>query len=67
VTSCAFAGVDGEHLFITTARVKLPPTALSGLKQGFNLEVDGSRETGAGGLYVCKPGVTGPPAHHFAG
>ena len=52
VTSCAFGGIAGTDLFITTARVKLPAIALSGLTQGFSLEVGASREPGAGGLYV---------------
>jgi sugar lactone lactonase YvrE len=67
VTSCAFGGIAGGDLFITTARVQLPATALSGLTQGFSLEVGGSSEPSAGGLYVCQPGVTGLPAHGFAG
>jgi hypothetical protein len=57
----------GRDLFITTARVQLPATALSGLTQGFSLEVGDSREPSAGGLYVCQPGVTGLPAYSFAG
>jgi sugar lactone lactonase YvrE len=67
VTSCAFGGITGEDLFITTARVRLPAIALSGLSQGFSLEVSDSREPGAGGLYVCHPGVTGLPAYDFTG
>jgi sugar lactone lactonase YvrE len=67
VTSCAFGGIAGTDLFITTARVRLPAIALSGLTQGFSLEVGDSREAGAGGLYVCQPGLSGLPAHNFAG
>jgi sugar lactone lactonase YvrE len=67
VTSCAFGGIAGSDLFITTARVRLPAIALSGLTQGFSLEVGDSREPGAGGLYVCRPGMTGLPAYDFAG
>jgi sugar lactone lactonase YvrE len=67
VTSCAFGGNAGTDLFITTARVRLPAIALSGLTQGFSLEVGASREPGAGGLYVCQPGLSGLPAHEFSG
>jgi sugar lactone lactonase YvrE len=67
VTSCAFGGIAGRDLFITTARVRLPAIALSGLTQGFSLEVRDPREPGAGGLHVCRPGVSGMPSHDFAG
>jgi sugar lactone lactonase YvrE len=67
VTSCAFGGPDGAELFITSARVSLPRAALSGLTHGFSLEPADHRDLGAGALYVCKPGVSGPPAHPFAG
>jgi sugar lactone lactonase YvrE len=67
VTSCAFGGADGTELFITSARVQLPKAAQSGLKQGFSLEPGDSRDLGVGALYVCQPGVTGAPAHPFAG
>jgi sugar lactone lactonase YvrE len=67
-TSCAFGGIDGSELFITSARVRLPDTASSTLTHGFSVEPDNSiGMRGAGGLYVCRPGVTGPPAQDFAG
>jgi sugar lactone lactonase YvrE len=50
VTSCAFGGADGGDLYITCAT----PT-----------EADGAGDTPqphAGGLFRCRPGVTGPAA-----
>jgi sugar lactone lactonase YvrE len=67
VTSCAFGGSAGADLFITSARVQLPKTALSGLTHGLSLEPGDFPDPGAGALYVCQPGVTGAPAHPFAG
>jgi sugar lactone lactonase YvrE len=66
-TSCAFGGTAGDILFITSARVKLPAIAFTRLTHGFTVEVDGTPESGAGGLYICRPGVTGRPANEFAG
>ena len=48
-TSCAFGGVDGATLFITTAA-----GALS--------DAERRAEPYAGGLFAVRPGVTGPPA-----
>jgi sugar lactone lactonase YvrE len=52
VTSCAFGGHDGGTLFITSARERLDPEALG-------------HEPLAGGLFHCRPGVTGPPPQLF--
>jgi sugar lactone lactonase YvrE len=46
VTSCAFGGPDGGDLYITSA--------------GSN--TDPGKEPHAGGLFRCRPGVTGRPA-----
>jgi sugar lactone lactonase YvrE len=54
VTSCAFGGPDGADLYITTARTGLSESALAA-------------QPAAGGLFRCRPGVTGPPATAFAG
>lgn len=54
VTSCAFGGADGGDLFITTARVGLSEPELAA-------------QPGAGGIFRCRPGVTGRPATPFAG
>ncbi|BET66100.1 hypothetical protein ASA1KI_10180 [Opitutales bacterium ASA1] len=53
-TSCAFGGPDFGDLFITSARHGLDEEALRA-------------EPSAGGLFVCRPGVTGVPAFEFAG
>lgn len=49
VTSCAFGGEGGTTLFITSARAGRSPEDLA-------------RQPHAGGLFVVKPGVTGPAA-----
>lgn len=49
ITSCGFGGVDGDLLFITSARFALADDVLAD-------------EPHAGALFVCRPGVTGPPA-----
>lgn len=66
-TSCAFGGADAADLFITTARVNLPNAASVQLTHGFSVEPDATIGLGAGGLYLCRPGVTGLPAQDFAG
>jgi sugar lactone lactonase YvrE len=66
VTSCAFGGSDGGELFITSAAMRLPDLFLT---FGFSAEVVGNAHTapGAGGVFVCRPGMTGKPATPFAG
>ncbi len=54
VTSCAFGGQDGGDLYITTAARGLGPGQRAA-------------QPHAGGLFRCRPGVTGPPATPFAG
>ena len=46
VTSCSFGGSDLRDLFITTARAELPDSALE-------------KEPLAGGIFHCRPGVSG--------
>jgi sugar lactone lactonase YvrE len=53
-TSCTFGGSDLDLLFITTAQKDFP----AGGKPD---------QPHAGGLFVCRPGVRGRPAHRFAG
>jgi sugar lactone lactonase YvrE len=53
-TSCAFGGDNYDTLFITSARIHLSDAQLS-------------KQPHAGGVFVCKPGVSGPPAVVFAG
>lgn len=66
VTSCAFGGPDGADLFITSAGVRLPDVARS---YGISAEVieHSPAAPGAGGVFVCRPGITGRPATAFAG
>lgn len=54
VTSCAFGGNQGEELYITTAAAGLSPQQRAAQPQ-------------AGGLFRCRPGVTGPAATPYAG
>lgn len=67
VTSCAFGGLDGTDLFITSASVQLPDVAFT--DYGFSIEMVKKSPTtpGAGGLFVCRPGAMGRPATPFAG
>ena len=53
-TKPAFGGRDLADLYITSARGPMPAEALA-------------REPLAGGVFVCRPGVTGKPATPFAG
>jgi sugar lactone lactonase YvrE len=53
-TSCAFGGRDLGDLYITSAATALTPDARL-------------REPLAGGLFRCRPGVRGRPAHRFKG
>jgi sugar lactone lactonase YvrE len=54
VTSCAFAGPNLDQLYITCARRGLDEEKLK-------------QQPLAGGLFLAKPGVTGPEANFFAG
>jgi sugar lactone lactonase YvrE len=53
-TKCAFGGDDLSHLYVTTARAPIEADALAA-------------QPGAGGLFRVRPGVSGMPAHRFAG
>jgi sugar lactone lactonase YvrE len=52
VTSCAFGGDDLGDLYITSATRGLSAADLEG-------------QPGAGGVFRCRPGVTGPPAYAY--
>lgn len=54
VTSCAFGGPDRGDLYITTAAYQLTAG-------------ERAAQPHAGGLFRCRPGVTGPPATPYAG
>ena len=53
-TSCAFGGRDLRDLYITTAAVKLSAAERANQPQ-------------AGGVFRCRPGVSGRPPHRFKG
>ncbi len=53
-TSCAFGGPDLRDLYVTTASIALDPAART-------------LQPHAGGLFRCRPGVAGRPAHRFGG
>jgi sugar lactone lactonase YvrE len=53
-TSCAFGGPDLGDLYVTTAATALTPE-------------ERLRQPLAGGLFRCRPGVQGRPAHRFKG
>jgi sugar lactone lactonase YvrE len=65
VTSCAFGGVNGDHLFVTCLGRRLPDVVLT---LGISREVLERAATapGAGGLFVCRPGHSGAPGTPFA-
>ena len=52
VSCCAFGGPDQGDLYITTAARGLSVRELE-------------HQPAAGGLFRCRPGVTGPPAHAY--
>lgn len=53
-TSCAFGGASLDELYITSASINLT-------------SAQRAAQPHAGGLFVCRPGVTGLPAVEFAG
>jgi sugar lactone lactonase YvrE len=53
-TSCAFGGSDLDVLYITTAQKGFPAQGRPD-------------QPHAGGLFACRPGARGRPAHRFAG
>jgi sugar lactone lactonase YvrE len=67
VSSCAFGGGDGSALLITTASLRIPDPVLPVIGWIAGMADDASTAPGAGGLFVCRPGVTGKPATPFAG
>ena len=54
VTCCAFGGDDLSTLFVTTSRLHLTAEELAGQPQ-------------AGGLFSCRPGLTGQAPNQFTG
>jgi sugar lactone lactonase YvrE len=64
VTSCAFGGPDGGELFITSRSGRVHEQIARMLSLTPERMEDNGPE--AGGLFVCRPGPTGPPATPFA-
>jgi sugar lactone lactonase YvrE len=67
VTSCAFGGLDGGDLLITSASLRIPDPILPIIGWSPAMADKAAAAPGAGGLFVCRPGVTGRPATPFAG
>lgn len=63
-TSCAFGGPDLGELFITSRSGQMPHIAA---ELGIRPEMRDCTDAGAGGLYVCRPGISGAAATPFAG
>jgi sugar lactone lactonase YvrE len=63
-TSCCFGGPDGLDLFITSRSGRLPEAAI---RMGVDPSKMDNHGPDAGALFVCRPGVSGAPAHPFAG
>lgn len=64
---CAFGGPDGNELFITSSWLKTPLAVLK--RAGVSDErIEAALHDSVGGaLFVCRPGMSGPPATAFAG
>jgi sugar lactone lactonase YvrE len=67
VTSCAFGGVDGGDLLITTASLRIPDPVLPIIGWTVEMADKAAAAPGAGGVFVCRPGVTGKAATPFGG
>jgi len=63
-TTCAFGGVDGTELFITSRSGRMPDIAND---LGIRPEMQECTSADAGGLFVCRPGISGAAATPFAG
>jgi sugar lactone lactonase YvrE len=65
VSSCTFAGPEGDELFITTIGEEIPRYLPEHL--GLSAEhIDASTANPSNGLLLsCRPGVSGPPARPF--
>jgi sugar lactone lactonase YvrE len=63
-TSCAFGGPDSAELFVTSRSGRMPDIAA---ELGIRPEMRDCTDADAGGLYVCRPGISGAAATPFAG
>lgn len=66
-TSCAFAGPEGAELFITSGSMKVPDYVPERIGLERDLVEAANQDKMGGALFVCRPGVSGPPATPFAG
>ena len=66
VTSCAFGGLDGKDLLITSV-AHMPEAVLPIIGLGMDVVRQVAAAPGSGGLFVCRPGASGKPATPFAG
>src|SRR5689334_18221769 len=68
VTSCAFGGIGSADLLITSASLRIPdPVLLPIIGWTLDMADKAASAPGAGGVFVCRPGVKGNPATPFAG
>jgi sugar lactone lactonase YvrE len=67
VTSCTFGGADAGDLLMTSASLRIPDPVLKIIGWSEDMADKAATAPGAGGVFVCRPGVTGKPATPFAG
>jgi sugar lactone lactonase YvrE len=65
VTSCAFGGPDGGELLMTSLSVEVPRELTEGWGIPGERIAAAAASTTSGGLFTCRPGVTGPAATPF--
>jgi sugar lactone lactonase YvrE len=63
VTNCAFGGTECGELLITSIGIRMPDVVL---QLGVPPEKLENNFPESGGVFVCRPGVTGAPAARFA-
>jgi sugar lactone lactonase YvrE len=66
-TGCAFGGADGTDLFITSCWLTHTPAVLEKLGLAAEPRAASLNDEFGGALFVCRPGVSGPPTTPMAG